>query len=100
PSPAIYTLSLHDALPILNTMKMRRINFIRILLAAGVVFGLNACDNDYESVFQETPDERVEQALGEFENLLISAPFGWKASLHTQDRKSTRLNSSHVKISY
>jgi len=65
-------------------MKMRRINFIRILLAAGIVFGLNACDNDYESVFQETPDERVEQALGEFENLLISAPFGWKASLHTQ----------------
>src|SRR5690606_41232350 len=74
PTTQIYTLSLHDALPI----------------SAGS--GLAADHGDHsgadrgESVY-EGGNERVRTA--------IMDAFGY-----FQDRKSTRLNSSHVKISY
>src|SRR5690606_41826934 len=67
-SPSIYTLSLHDALPIFRTQPLRR-----------------ASD----------PGRRAHRVPG---------PQGTGRSRdgesHRRDRKSTRLNSSHVKISY
>src|SRR3989442_11961095 len=67
----IYTLSLHDALPIL----------MHFYLAL---------------VYQQT--SRNDQALAEFKDALRwDHPKNFPANL---DRKSTRLNSSHVRISY
>src|SRR5690606_41692941 len=72
----IYTLSLHDALPIFafvdlhKEITMRGLALISLLLAAGA-------------------------ALAEPHTLTLSV-----GSHELQDRKSTRLNSSHVKISY
>jgi hypothetical protein len=55
-----------------------------ILIAAGAVLVLAACDNDYEPIFNEPTDERVEQALNEYSTLINSAPYGWKAALYTE----------------
>src|SRR5690606_41688459 len=67
----IYTLSLHDALPIL----------------------LAKCASRYESVPGENGTPAY-QAGGYSPGSTSASPAG------AQDRKSTRLNSSHVKISY
>src|SRR5437870_11004646 len=66
---AIYTLSLHDALPILSAM-MGILQRIRRKLQCRLVHGL----------------------LGD--------AFEWSLLFDVEDRKSTRLNSSHVAISY
>src|SRR2546429_2239196 len=65
----IYTLSLHDALPISSR-------------AAELV------DAAYQGLLARAPDE---QALGHYSAQLAE---------HKEDRKSTRLNSSHGYISY
>src|SRR5207302_3013717 len=71
-TPAIYTLSLHDALPI----------------SCAPAFGLIA-----------TPYMPVRSSSQKASSLITcSAP--WSVSWGCRDRKSTRLNSSHVKISY
>src|SRR5690606_41307103 len=80
-----YTLSLHDALPILRHFETDGHRFgLRPFLPSG---DLASCDG-----------ERADAAL--FPGLVskLSAGTGKNGSL--EDRKSTRLNSSHVKISY
>src|SRR5436305_5089783 len=75
----IYTLSLHDALPIYQFVDQARFqNMVKQneLLEWATVF-----DNSYG-----TPRTPVEAALSSGQDVL--------------DRKSTRLNSSHVRISY
>src|SRR5436309_7176310 len=67
PTTAIYTLSLHDALPISPVLLERQVD-----LGAG-----HALQQQLALLFRELVPRRV----------LV-------------DRKSTRLNSSHVKISY
>lgn len=57
---------------------------LTILIAAGAMLALAACDNDYETIFNESTDERVEQALNEYSALINSAPYGWKAALYTE----------------
>ncbi|UII23175.1 DUF4302 domain-containing protein [Fulvivirga ligni] len=42
-----------------------------------------SCDNDYDTIFEETPDQRLQQALDEYNSLIINAPQGWKAELTT-----------------
>lgn len=64
-------------------MKMTR-RSLNILLATAITLITAACDNDYETIFNESPDERVEQALNEYSTLINSAPYGWKASLYTE----------------
>src|SRR5690606_42021091 len=78
----IYTLSLHDALPISVRLQ-------------GSVFGYNQSAMSLGNV------------SGAMTGGLIAASFGIPMMfymvggiLFVQDRKSTRLNSSHVKISY
>src|SRR5690242_21457300 len=68
--PEIYTLSLHDALPIYPT----RTGFLAVLARMGATI----------------TTERAEDVAGEpHADLVVTA-----------DRKSTRLNSSHMSISY
>src|SRR5690554_7588072 len=78
PTTEIYTLSLHDALPIFNPAIARR-------AAAGL---------------HHSP-------IGLLQPFRIDADYAWRcprpqgpAPARLRDRKSTRLNSSHVRISY
>jgi hypothetical protein len=62
---------------------MKYILSFRILFIVGIALGLSACDGEYETIFNEPTDERIQRALEEHEALLKSAPFGWKAMLYT-----------------
>src|SRR5690606_41830545 len=84
----IFTLSLHDALPILIDVKTRQ--ELREWLAE------NSATEKFCWVVVSVKEQLgVVQYLDAVEEALC---FGWIDS--TKDRKSTRLNSSHVKISY
>src|SRR5205814_5351137 len=74
-SPEIYTLSLHDALPISHRSRTRRRGARR-------------------SLRREAVPPRRRGSAGR-DGLLRAAPLA-----PCQDRKSTRLNSSHLGISY
>src|SRR5438874_7416501 len=76
----IYTLSLHDALPILSSKEERERDTVRdLLLNLGTRFRLDEIVSVPRA--ERLPDVRFRTA--QFE-----------------DRKSTRLNSSHVESSY
>lgn len=60
---------------------MKNTLLINVLIAACMV--LAGCDDNYETIFPETPDDRVRKSLEEYNTLLMSAPYGWKASLYT-----------------
>src|SRR5688572_33415968 len=74
-TPRIYTLSLHDALPILPLGTVRTIETRGI---SGAITG------------------KMARALGREAIYMLDDAFG----APPQDRKSTRLNSSHSQISY
>src|SRR5690606_41281061 len=78
-----YTLSLHDALPISNELKLKLAKIVLVDRKESEIA------QEYESlcpVYQSPEDDWTEHRCEHF---------GKK-----RDRKSTRLNSSHVKISY
>src|SRR5690606_41992616 len=94
---AIYTLSLHDALPILdllaqldNRPAFARLNQpgLHILAEADALVPAAAAPQLREL----NPRQQIE--------LLPQTAHALHWSQPLQDRKSTRLNSSHVKISY
>src|SRR5690606_39379685 len=90
PSPEIYTLSLHDALPIY----CYAIYVVRF-----------ACDGRAFSLYSEARSEwavrsRTHDQCGIEPNAPTCSRAANTGSGTTGDRKSTRLNSSHVKISY
>jgi hypothetical protein len=58
-------------------------NIISILVVAAIMLSVMACDNNYETIFSESPDERVRATMSEYNTLLLDAPFGWKAALYT-----------------
>src|SRR5690606_41759047 len=96
PSPDIYTLSLHDALPIylfvkvsglidsLDPVECRERAAVRIASARRV----RAFAQHRDDILRD-----LHEAAFDVEDLLA-------AGVGDADRKSTRLNSSHVKISY
>src|SRR5690606_41659215 len=95
----IHSLSLHDALPIYVGGLVRR-------LAACAPFAVGARRQPGDA-----PEQGAERAeafkadrIADFVNRQVGGTqqvFGFvDALLHQVDRKSTRLNSSHVKISY
>src|SRR5690606_41455609 len=98
PPTELYTLSLHDALPILPQRQRvpvqpparvhRSVREARVLLRAQDIGTHLAHDHSAarrpEVESGDVPDSALRHA----------------ASRASQDRKSTRLNSSHVKISY
>src|SRR5690606_41816247 len=88
-----YTLSLHDALPIYQAQQRYRDS-----LPAGVYQTL--VNNSNRRFQPRGMDERALAALRA--GLADPAPAlaFFESPLGRKDRKSTRLNSSHVKISY
>src|SRR5690606_42028293 len=100
PSPENYTLSLHDALPILSTRSGVALSRMLLPIACCVVLGgtlsmvgsspLIMLNDLLLSANQTLPSGAA--TLEPFDMFAV-APIGL-------DRKSTRLNSSHVKISY
>src|SRR3712207_7841360 len=72
----IYTLSLHDALPISGQLQLEA--------------GAEGQDRGLHGLFQPDPGQA------------LSLDLHWQAAcrMTPQDRKSTRLNSSHANISY
>src|SRR5690606_41735732 len=99
PPPAIYTLSLHDALPIYEVRRTGRIMEVPVgeELIGRVVNPLGQ-PVDGMGPINTTKTRPIESpAPGVMDRKSVHEPLqtGIKA-----DRKSTRLNSSHVKISY
>src|SRR5699024_11512614 len=95
---SICTLSLHDALPILK--KPYVIKSVRDTETDEVVY--RGQERNVEQVISK---ETAEKTMDEM-NTLVGGSLNWNSSYElddytvTGDRKSTRLNSSHVSISY
>src|SRR5690606_39920070 len=85
-TPAIATLSLHDALPIFAGGGQKEAH---AFLDALEIFGLGYSWGGYESLAVHVRLNDRTIARGDYPGPVIRL-----------DRKSTRLNSSHVKISY
>src|SRR5690606_42068497 len=95
PAPSSYTLSLHDALPISQQLIGALFTDPGLLKAAG-----SALDDTERSLLERTGNEWTPAdvpLLDEAAELLGDAG---DTDAAARDRKSTRLNSSHVKISY
>ncbi|HYG19672.1 MAG TPA: DUF4302 domain-containing protein [Ohtaekwangia sp.] len=52
-------------------------------LVTAIMSALTGCDREYETIFNESPDERMHDALDAYNDLLMDAPFGWTAALYT-----------------
>src|SRR5690606_40138962 len=97
-STQIYSLSLHDALPIsylLDKPEMIDPAWLIGKKRVGVTAGASAPEvlvNQVIQRLQELGVGKVRALDGVEENIAFPLP--------REDRKSTRLNSSHVKISY
>src|SRR5699024_12405571 len=89
-SPASYPLSLHDALPIFVKDLERTMQELQISYNAQDEYNRFMTEIEHN----EAEIERLEQHLNE---CLQRAD---KLQSALEDRKSTRLNSSHVSISY
>src|SRR5206468_12757248 len=90
PTTEIYTLSLHDALPILNVVTISAAN------------DTNPANNTATDTDTLTP--QVDAGVTKTDGVLTAVP-GTSTTYtivvtNTGDRKSTRLNSSHDQISY
>src|SRR5690606_39435391 len=93
---AIYTLSLHDALPISEVEAQRQVRAAMTScdapsVPAGLLASLHSIPNTTE--LSTVPDNLAVDESGR----LVAVQRPEQAAA---DRKSTRLNSSHVKISY
>src|SRR5690606_40271795 len=96
-STSIYPLSLHDALPICQSSMSLALSKLRVMFHDPLLI---------KTPKGMVPTERARQLMPQVEDILRSLDI----LLHEQqpfdpasaqaDRKSTRLNSSHVKISY
>src|SRR5206468_12780725 len=98
PAPDISTLSLHDALPICIP------NLYRVTLDGGEVAQLTTVGTGLSGITNTSPALSVASSSGV---AAFSVYEGGKYDIYTldvarrgQDRKSTRLNSSHDQISY
>src|SRR5690606_39306467 len=92
-SSEIYTLSLHDALPILPESGFEEPMYEQPV----VIVPSLPVQREFDASTQNQPQGRVPH--------LVELPLSFQKSVpdltfNSQDRKSTRLNSSHVKISY
>src|SRR5207302_7103213 len=98
PPPAIYTLSLHDALPI-SANPSYQLTFVSAAPATiAVGAGMRFFRRVHYRIYKDTDNQWY---IGFFDCIVGRVP----VCIPTQpiagpDRKSTRLNSSHVKISY
>src|SRR5690606_41264674 len=100
PTPDIDPLSLHDALPIFDSFRERYQAMFRVLrerlpITQESVETWLEQPAQVRSQWFAKADLRASAAL-----LLLEQAALRRQLLLAQDRKSTRLNSSHVKISY
>src|SRR5699024_12304962 len=97
PNPEIYTLSLHDALPISEQNKYHWEALLFAKLAKN--FGLKVNGEAFYQMAMSIPFHIVQKCQSN--PIQLEALFlGQSGLLEKEDRKSTRLNSSHVSISY
>src|SRR5204862_1202806 len=91
PPPEIYTLSLHDALPISLADEVVMVRTHEDVLAGQRIVGQRHADR-LARALDDRPQRRMAGAVHHDVLELVGDD--------RQDRKSTRLNSSHVEISY
>src|SRR5690606_42081099 len=94
-SSVFYTLSLHDALPICPRFLMKKIAH-SLSLAVGLSLA-TLCGYAQEPI---VPKRALTQGELPFLEYGLGSDRLGGAKMSYLDRKSTRLNSSHVKISY
>src|SRR5690606_40612717 len=97
PPTAFSTLSLHDALPICGVF---RVAFVPVLQGYECKAGIVARSGKAEALDHDRLINGLlagKEALGLLDHIQRTVAAGLRRRL---DRKSTRLNSSHVKISY
>src|SRR5207302_7842809 len=91
--PAFYTLSLHDALPISLRLHIGHPDHHGAVLWRRSRFGLSVRGRRLRRVRCSRLEQRNQFRLAMSREIVGDVAF-------VRDRKSTRLNSSHVKISY
>src|SRR5690606_42044442 len=91
PTTEIYTLSLHDALPI---WAQRRARPQLYPILDGPFHDRSACR------FRHPAYQRTYRQAARYVSPVGNGAAGHRSEYGAVDRKSTRLNSSHVKISY
>src|SRR5690606_40773604 len=96
----LYSLSLHDALPILRMLILALLGALALIVAIGGLLSIPSVQRLFETrASSQNYDEGETGRFGRqgyaFE-LALEHPLGIGP---LEDRKSTRLNSSHVKIS-
>src|SRR5207253_3656915 len=98
-APASYTLSLHDALPIFQLARLGS-----VLLLAGIAAGQSRCRTLNLADWSSGPGlwqlSHARCCTGSFAMTGFVAIMRSDMQFSCRDRKSTRLNSSHVAISY
>src|SRR5205085_11281367 len=99
PTPPLYTLSLHDALPIFEAVRLREVAGERRVAAA-------VRDHRETAAAREPAAREPGQQIGHLARGVdeldprCAAGGAHHGGVGGQDRKSTRLNSSHSQISY
>src|SRR5699024_12365423 len=88
PTPNMSTLSLHDALPISPIKQALRHNFSDFKQTTATLRGPEGCQWD---------EKQTHMSLRQY---LLEESYELIEAINNKDRKSTRLNSSHVSISY
>src|SRR5690606_39302231 len=96
---ARYTLSLHDALPICARLSIRRLDGDGAADVAAHAALQPLWLSDDELVLADDASGRWNLVRVRLDGLRVRA-IDPVAPADAEDRKSTRLNSSHVKISY
>src|SRR5690606_41598603 len=92
--PELYSLSLHDALPISGLME-------KLMSVAIVGFGaLLVFEGEMTVGALVAFNMLAGRVSGPLTQIVTMAHEYQEVALSVRDRKSTRLNSSHVKISY
>src|SRR5699024_12205354 len=94
----IYTLSLHDALPILKQTDKPQIIFIDYLQLMKSDIPTNDRRVEVETISRDL--KNIANETGSIIVLLSQLSRAVESRNDKRDRKSTRLNSSHVSISY
>src|SRR5207249_8484214 len=100
PPSQLYTLSLHDALPIYDKHRDEDWRHKKTARARSEPKSRHTLSSFLKSLLRLTRDGR--DALSDFHGprLIRAGVPSWTSGFRVPDRKSTRLNSSHVSISY
>src|SRR5206468_12610798 len=98
PSPPLYTLSLHDALPISGRSPSTTSSLFPLRISTRTRISPSKAIDSWRTSL------KVDARSGSCRHILNSSPLSatdcCSSSIPHRDRKSTRLNSSHDQISY